>query len=62
MSIIPELRRLKQENHEFKASLGYIFRLCVQKEKIRRVSRHEWSTCDSSAQFPKSSLKPRTLP
>jgi hypothetical protein len=32
---IPSLRRVKQENHELKASLGYIVRPCLKKKKIR---------------------------
>jgi hypothetical protein len=30
---IPSLRRVKQENHELKASLGYIVRPCLKKKK-----------------------------
>jgi hypothetical protein len=33
MAIIPALRRLRQENHEFKGSQGYIMRLCLVREK-----------------------------
>jgi hypothetical protein len=33
MPIIPALRRLRQEDHEFKAILGYTERFCL-KEKI----------------------------
>jgi hypothetical protein len=30
MSAIPALRRLKQEDHKFEASLGYTVRLCLK--------------------------------
>jgi hypothetical protein len=31
--VIPELRRLRQEDHKFKVSLGYIERLSQKKKK-----------------------------
>jgi hypothetical protein len=31
MPVIPALGRLKQENHEFEATLGYIVRSCFKK-------------------------------
>jgi hypothetical protein len=34
MPVIPALRRLKQEDCEFKASLSYIVRLCLKKKKL----------------------------
>jgi hypothetical protein len=30
MPVIPALRRLRQEDHEFKTSLGYIARPCLK--------------------------------
>jgi hypothetical protein len=33
--VIPALRRLRQENCEFKSSLGYIARPCLKKPKTR---------------------------
>jgi hypothetical protein len=41
MPIIPALRRLRQEDCKFKASLGYGGRLCL-KNKI--IARHQWFT------------------
>jgi hypothetical protein len=35
-TIIPELKRLRKENHEFKASLDYIVRPCLKKKKKGR--------------------------
>jgi hypothetical protein len=31
--VIPVLRRLRQENHEFMANLGYLGRSCLKKKK-----------------------------
>jgi hypothetical protein len=31
MPVIPALRKLTRENHQFKATLGYIVRLCLKK-------------------------------
>jgi hypothetical protein len=36
--VIPAHRRLKQENHEFKASLGYIVRPCQKKNKTKTIT------------------------
>jgi hypothetical protein len=33
MPVIPALRRWKQEDQEFKVSLGYIVRLCLKNPK-----------------------------
>jgi hypothetical protein len=33
MSVIPALRRLRQENHEFGASLGYIVKACLRTQR-----------------------------
>jgi hypothetical protein len=36
MSVIPALRRLRHEEHEFKASLGYIAGLHLKKEEKKK--------------------------
>jgi hypothetical protein len=37
--IIPALRRLRQENHEFKFSLGYKARPCLKQNKNQRKKK-----------------------
>jgi hypothetical protein len=38
MPVIPALRRLRQEDLEFKAMLGYVLRLCLKiKQKFGRT-------------------------
>jgi hypothetical protein len=39
-SVIPALRKLRQEALQFKASLGYIVIPCLKKNK--KVARHQW--------------------
>jgi hypothetical protein len=36
MSVIPELRRPRQGDHEFKASLSFIDKPCLKKKIMRR--------------------------
>jgi hypothetical protein len=38
MLVIPRLRELRQEDHEFKDSLGYIVRLCLRNKNGKRSS------------------------
>jgi hypothetical protein len=40
MPIVPTLRRLRQEDREFEASLGYIVRHCLKIEK-KKTGRKE---------------------
>jgi hypothetical protein len=39
MPVIPALRRLRWEGHEFEASLGYIVKTGIKKLKI---ASHQW--------------------
>jgi hypothetical protein len=39
--IIPALKRLKQENHEFKDNIGYIVRHCLKKKKGKKEKKKE---------------------
>jgi hypothetical protein len=34
MAAIPILRRLRQKDHEFKASLDYVARLCLKEKNV----------------------------
>jgi hypothetical protein len=36
-SIIPALRRQRQEDHKFKASLGYMVTPCLKKPKTTKI-------------------------
>jgi hypothetical protein len=40
-SVTPGLRRLKQENYEFKTSLGYIARSCSKQRKVSPESKFQ---------------------
>jgi hypothetical protein len=36
MPVIPRLRRLRQEDHEFKANLGYIVTTCSERKRKKK--------------------------
>jgi hypothetical protein len=38
VSVIPTLRRLRQEDQEFKVSLGYIARPCLKKQNKTKTN------------------------
>jgi hypothetical protein len=40
MSVIPVLRRLKQEGHKFTTSLGYIVIPCLKKKENKAATNH----------------------
>lgn len=42
MSIIPEPRKLRQENHWFEANLSYIARLCLNTH-THTNTKHQWN-------------------
>jgi hypothetical protein len=39
--VITALRRLRQEDHEFEVSLGYVVKCCVNKKKRKEGERRE---------------------
>jgi hypothetical protein len=40
MSVIPALRRLRHEEHEFKTSLGYLAGLHLKKEEKKKTRKN----------------------
>jgi hypothetical protein len=54
MPIIPDFRRLGQENLEFKANLGYIVRPCLKRKQRKKKGQGEQRRVlgDPSARLP----------
>jgi hypothetical protein len=54
MPVIPVLRRLKQETHEFEATLGYIVRSCLKKnnQTNKQTKKPLFSSYEKNFPFP----------
>jgi hypothetical protein len=37
--VIPAVGRLRQEDHKFKASLGYVMRLCLKNKQANKLKQ-----------------------
>jgi hypothetical protein len=57
MPVIPALRRLRQENYEFKASWGCIARLCLKTNHKKNVLNFRTSGRKSSYRKPDSATR-----
>jgi hypothetical protein len=53
----PASRSMRQEDHEFMASLGYIARLCLKKKEWKEILTHSATWMDLKEVIPSEVLQ-----